>query len=372
MKLAWKNILSDPARSLATVLGISFAVFLMIFLGSLLMGFLRAASKVGDSTDADLWITARGVTCFDFSALLAKRTEDLAHGVPGVASTSRLMVSFPMYRRPDGSHRTVALVGADPGVGSRFPLPLEAGSADAIEPDTAVVDRSDLAALGLSTFPQEAQINRRRVTLLGYREGFSSFIGCPYVFTSYASGARYARLPAEDGMNVLVRVAPGWPPATVQRALQVRFPEASVWTRDEFSRQSRSFWVIQTGAGGGILIAALMGFLIGTVIASQQIYATTMENIEEFATLKALGASRWFVVRVLLAQALICGVAGCIPGVGLAFPLVDVTQRFIAWIYTPWWLPLVMVPPSLVMCCVAAVLSVRAALNVDPARVFRA
>ena len=372
MRLAWRNILSDRARTLATALGVSFAVFLMIFLGSLLMGFLRASSKVVDSTDADLWITARGVTCFDFSALLSRRTEDLAYGVPGVASISRLIIVFPMYRRPDGRHRMVALVGADPGVGPRFPLPLVHGSAEAMEPDTAVVDESDLTTLGIPSFPQEAQVNRRRITLLGQRKGFSSFIGCPYVFTSYESAARYGRLPAEEGMNLLVRVAPGWAPEEVRKMLAARFPEASVWTRDAFSRQSRKFWVIQTGAGGGILMAALLGFLIGTVIASQQIYATTMENIAEFATLKALGASRWFVVRVLLAQALICGVAGCIPGVALAFPLVHLTQRFIAWIYTPWWLPVLMVPPTLIMCCAAAVLSVRAALNVDPARVFRA
>jgi putative ABC transport system permease protein len=372
MRLAWKMILSDRARSLATALGIAFSVFLMVFLGSLLMGFLRASSKVIDSTDADLWITARGVTCFDFSALLARRTENLAYGIPGIAATSRLMIAFPMYRRPDGSHRMVALVGADPGVGRGFPLPLTPNSAEAMEPDTAVVDRSDLVTLGITAFPQEAQVNRRHITLLGYREGFSSFIGCPYVFTSYESAARYAGLPGEEGMNILVRVAPGWQAGAVKKLLQVRFPEASVWTRDEFSRQSRTFWVIQTGAGGGILIAALLGFLIGTVIASQQIYATTMENIEEFATLKALGASRWFVVRVLLAQALICGVGGSVPGVALAVPLVRLTQRFIAWIYTPWWLPVLMVPPSLIMCCAAAILSVRAALNVDPARVFRA
>jgi hypothetical protein len=44
-----------------TVAGIGFAAFFMIFQGSLLAGFLRAASKVVESGDADLWIAARGV-----------------------------------------------------------------------------------------------------------------------------------------------------------------------------------------------------------------------------------------------------------------------------------------------------------------------
>src|SRR5947199_103904 len=45
MKLAWQNIVHDRARFSVTVLGVSFAVFLMVFQGSLLPGFLRAALR---------------------------------------------------------------------------------------------------------------------------------------------------------------------------------------------------------------------------------------------------------------------------------------------------------------------------------------
>ena len=71
MKLALQNILHDRIRFAVASIGIAFAAFLMTFQGSLLNGFLTAASKVVDATDSDLWITARGVTCFDFSARLA-------------------------------------------------------------------------------------------------------------------------------------------------------------------------------------------------------------------------------------------------------------------------------------------------------------
>jgi len=66
MKLAWQNIIHDRARFSVTVLGVSFAVFLMVFQGSLLVGFLRAASRLIDSSDSDIWITARGVQAFEF------------------------------------------------------------------------------------------------------------------------------------------------------------------------------------------------------------------------------------------------------------------------------------------------------------------
>ena len=142
--------------------------------------------------------------------------------------------------------------------------------------------------------------------------------------------------------------------------------------RAEFSKRSQMYWLTQTGAGGSILVAALLGFLIGMVVVSQTIYATTMENIEEFATLKAMGASKWFIIRVVLSQALVCGAVGCILGLLAAMPVIDHVRGFIAWIYTPAWLPVLMVVPSLMMCCLAAIASIRAALAVEPARVFRA
>ena len=118
--------------------------------------------------------------------------------------------------------------------------------------------------------------------------------------------------------------------------------------------------------------AAILGFLVGMVIVSQTIYATTMENLEEFETLKALGATRWYIIRIVLTQALICGAIGCALGVAVTFPLVQEARKAIPWVETPWWLPAGMIGPSLMMCCAAAIASIRAALTVEPAKVFRA
>ena len=79
MKLALANLLHDRMRMLVTTLGIAFAVFLMIFQGSLLCGFLRAATKLINATDSDLWITARGVACFDFAAPFSQRVLQILH-----------------------------------------------------------------------------------------------------------------------------------------------------------------------------------------------------------------------------------------------------------------------------------------------------
>jgi len=53
-----------------TVLGVCFAVFLMIFQGSLWPASWRAAFASHDASDSDIWITARGVQAFEFGTTL--------------------------------------------------------------------------------------------------------------------------------------------------------------------------------------------------------------------------------------------------------------------------------------------------------------
>ena len=97
-----------------------------------------------------------------------------------------------------------------------------------------------------------------------------------------------------------------------------------------------------------------------------------MEHIEEFATLKALGASHGFVMRVIVSQAVACGVAGYLLGVVVSAPVIHQVGSAIPWLVTPSWLPLAILPLALSICILASIISVRAALAVEPARVFRA
>jgi putative ABC transport system permease protein len=370
MKLALYNIVYDRIRFLVAITGIAFAVFLMIFQGCVLNGFLTAASQIVDAANSDLWVTARGIACFDFPARIERRFVEMCRMDPGVASTRRMCMGFAEFRKPGGLHQIVALIGADPDTASRLPVATVSGSA-ALENQGVLIDTTAAALLNVPTFPWETEINGRRARVVWKVDGFSSFLGSPYVFSSYSDAARYLSFGPEDGMYVLLRLKPGFSPAEVKNALQSRMPDVQVWTNEEFSRQARTYWLQQTGAGGTVITSAVLGFVIGMLIVSQAIYAVTMEHIEEFATLKALGASRSYVARVVLTQALACGVVGCTVAAAIAGPIVHAASTAVAWIRMPWWLPAAMFVPGLIMCSVASLVSARKAMIVDPAEVFR-
>lgn len=372
MKLALQNILHDRRRFSVTVLGVSFAVFLMVFQGSLLAGFLQAASRLIDASDSDIWITARGVQAFEFGTALESRVREMAAGVPGVTETGRVCMAFAVYRTPVGKQQVVALVGADPSIGDRFPVPNRHESAGQMSPDAVLYDVSDRKQIDVDALPAEIEINRHRASIEREIRGYGAFLGVPFLFTSYRNAIRYMGFGPDQAMYIVLRVDNKYSLWQVQQSLKQRLPEVDVLTQNEFAHKSRMYWTIKTGAGGAILTAAVLGFLIGLVVVSQTVYANTMENIEEYATLKALGASQGYVARVVLTQALICGVIGSTLGLLAVIPSISYAKSLIPWISAPWWLPGAMVVPSLAMCSLASIVSVRTALTVEPGRVFRA
>jgi putative ABC transport system permease protein len=372
MKLAWHNLIHDRVRFLVTIIGIAFAVFLMVFQGSLLTGFLRAAGKGIDTTDSHIWITARGVDCFEFATVLPKRFREIAMGVQGVESVHRIVVGYAAWKKPSGKSQLVLLIGAEPGVGRRFPIPRFNQNEEVIIPEAMLIDQSNMDTLEVFTTPVDLEVNNSRAKAVKIISEFSSFFGAPYVFTDYNDAVRYLRLGNEETFYLIVRVREGNDVEKVKQELRREIPEADIWTRQEFSERAQLFWVVKTGAGGALLTSAFLGFLVGLVIVSQNIYATTMENIEEFATLKAIGASRSYIRRVVLIQALASGIVGSIIGLIAVYPASEAIRGTIAWIYTPWWLPVGMIAMGLLMCSLASIISIRKALAVEPAKVFRA
>src|SRR6201993_5433588 len=230
MKLAWQNIVHDRARFSVTVLGVSFAVFLMVFQGSLLVGFLRAASRLIDASDSDIWITARGVQAFEFGTPIEGRVREMAAGVPGVLETSRVCMAFAVYRTPTGKQQVVALVGADRNVGERFPVPEVPGSPEGMSPDAVLYDVSDRDLIQVTAMPAEVEINRHRASIERQIEGYGAFLGVPFLFTSYRNAIRYLGFGPNDAMYIVLRVNKGASVLDVKQSLQERLPEVDVLT----------------------------------------------------------------------------------------------------------------------------------------------
>lgn len=282
------------------------------------------------------------------------------------------MATWTPLVKPGGDRTMILLVGLEEPFFGRVPNPRQFARLANTDRGGLVIDETDVANLGLTDDRRQVEVNGRRAEVVHVARGFSSFLGTPLVFADYPDARDYLNLPAERVSFVLGQLEPGADPKVTVSWLQQRLPDAEVWTRAEFSTQSRLYWLIQTGAGGALSLAALLGFAIGLVIVSQTIFAITVEYVDEYATLKAIGAPPALIRRVVRIQALACGGAGAALGLLAAGPAMLLARRMVTWAELPWWLYPVVLICVVGLCLLAARMAARPALEVEPGRVFRA
>jgi putative ABC transport system permease protein len=372
-RLAHRNLLHDKARFAVTLAGIAFAIVLVVVQLGLFIGFTLTTSSVIDHSGADVWICARGVQYFEVGFPLPERKRYLILATPGVVAAAKYIVKFTTWRCPDGAQKNVEIIGFDLESHLGAPWHLTAGSLEGLRaPDSILIDEFYAPELGVSRVGDLAEINGYRARIVGFTSGHRSFTTTPFVFTSLKNALNYTSSREDEPTFLLVRAGDGTAPQALKARLAQLLPDVDVNTTSEFSAKTRRYWLFTTGAGIALLVAALLGLLVGTAIVGQTIYAITVDHLRDFGILKAIGASDAYVYGVIIEQAVISAVVGYVLGIAASFALMHFSRNAGAMIIAPWQLIASMFFLALVMCIGASVISIHKVTRLDPAMVFKA
>jgi putative ABC transport system permease protein len=370
--LALRNLLHDRVRLAVTLVGILFSIVLVAVQLGLYLGSSRMITANIARSNADLIVTTFGAKSFeDGGILLGDRERHQALATPGVASVVPIVVAFAEWRKPEGGSSRVVLIGADADDQGLVPWSLTKGTIEDIKsPDAIAVDQSYLGELGINGVGDTAQVANGRVKIKALTEGIRSFTQSPYAYTTLNRARQLLGVDDDKSTFLLVKLAPGANVAEVQKDLGKRLDSADVLTKDEFESRSLKQWLFRTGAGLALIGGAILGSLVGTVIVAQTLYSSTKDHIHEFATLRALGSSRGYIYKVILAQAALSAIMGYILGMIIALLILYLSRNSS--------LPLVMTPGlafwlfalTLFMCAISALSAIVKVTKIDPATVF--
>jgi putative ABC transport system permease protein len=364
--------------------GIVFSVVLIAVMCSIYIGMGACIVAVMDHIEADLWVVPVGSKSFDIPPeLLSGREKYAALSTPGVQSAENIVISLVNWRRlrqgtdTDCASETgscgsvsVLLVGFDTGVNKSLPWDLTEGTiADLSKPNAVAVDSIYFKDLAVKGIGDRAEINHMQVTIKAVTRGIRSFTTLPYVFTTFASARPLVNAESGQGSFTLVRLAPGSDPEEIRESLQALLPDAEVVSHQVFRNRSHDYWLFETGAGAGLIAGMVLAVIVGVVVVAQTLYASTKEHLNEFATLRALGASAGFLGTVILWQAVLSAIMGYALGIVVSqiviYFLRDVLP--IAMSFTLGWGLLVL---TIGMCLFAAVSAIYKVIRIDPAVVF--
>jgi putative ABC transport system permease protein len=372
VKLASRNLLQDRLRFIATIIGIVFSIILVSIQMGLFLSFERMVTTMIDHAPGDLWVVSLGTKCFEDPSLLDEHDQTRALAVTGVAEATPVLVGFAQWAVPTGGTTPVFIIGSSTAGPGLHPWDLVDGNpGDLAAPNAVAIDRTYYGRLGVTQIGNSVEIRERPARVAAITNGIRSFTTTPYVFTTLEHAQAYMGITPNKVSYLLVRVKPDTDISAVRQRLLKDLPKVEVLTPEEFRSRSRQFWLFGTGAGAALFAGALLGAIVGTVIIAQTLYSSTKDHLSEFATLRAIGSSSWYIHKVIISQALLSAVIGFSVAACIDLIIVEATAESA--------LPIVMTPIltlglfllTVLMCIASAVAAIMQVLRIDPAVAFK-
>lgn len=372
--IAWRNLVHDRVRLAVTLIGIAFSTILMGLQLGMLLNFMHTTSTIVDHAGADLWVAAHGVRSVDLATPLEQRRRFQSLDIDGVSIAEPYLLQFAFWKKADGIRETVIIVGVDPHAEMGMPWAMLPGRSihDALSmPNGVIIDRLYAEKLGVTSLDQLVEIDDHRARVTGFTDGIRTFTQSPYVFTSLRNARLLSNRSDDDITYVLIRLAQGQPADAVREVLSARMPDVDVLTPGEFSTKSRNYWLFTTGAGTTMIGSSILALLVGVVIVAQTLYASTMDRLPEYATIRAMGGTRTYLYKIVIKQAVIGGLLGYLIGIVAVVFLAYLARNSSASPEVPLSLASGIGVTTVLMCVAASLVSMNKVTSIDPVKVFR-
>jgi putative ABC transport system permease protein len=371
--LALKLLVNDRAKFYSVVIGITFAVFLMVQMTSMFAGVLQRSSSTVTNVGATIWVMDPAVNTVANTIPLPDYLADAVRSMHGVRYAVPLYSGGGLAKLADGTFQPVNILGLDDT--SLYGRPaLEKGRIEDIygENGFIVVHDAEFHKLGNPDMGAEFELNDHRAVIVGIaRVASSGLFGVPTLYTTYDRALQY--LPQTRFTTSYVLVEP-------KTAADIPRIEASVaklgylaLTKRQFDDRIARFYTFQTGFGVSMLVMTVVSFIVGLSISGQTFYTFVLENIDKFGALKAIGAQGRELVYMILFQAGFTGVVGYGCGVGLCALVIEGARLRMpdyAAVITYGNLGLAFVM-MLVIAGGSSVVAARKVLGIDPFEIFR-
>lgn len=393
------NLISQPTRAIVSILGVAFAL-LLIFMQ---LGFRGAvgntATIVYGKLSGELVMRSPDYVHLYEPRTIERAWMNLVASHPDVERVDPFFITLQRWQNPvrnencteappDGSFRTVGMMGIqiDRPV---IQLAELSEKLDAIkDPNAMLVDRATRAEYGPENCKEFSDADISKETGLGGKS--TRISGHFQLGTGLATNGAVLVSDVGFGMRAgidvrqrvslgLVHLKPRRDPTAVRASLTAWMKERDprsekalqILTITEQKAWERRRWLNETPIGMIFSMGVVLSFFIGAAIVYMVLATDVASRLPEYATLKAMGYSPFYLAQTVLRQAWLLAVFGYLPAFILSIVLYKVTASLSG-------IPTFMTSPravgvfglSFLMCTLAGLLAIRKLLKADPASLF--
>jgi putative ABC transport system permease protein len=377
--VALKMLFGDSSKLLGLVFGMAFSTLLICQQASMFVGLMsRTANQISETREPDIWVMDPTVEYAD--TVRPMRDTELARvrGVPGVAWAVPYFRGQAVITTPGAPLQNGFVYGLDDVTLVGLPRVFEIGTPDDLRrPDAIAIDLPGFKKL----WPNDAvaagkviELNDRRAVVVAVLKTLPPFQTQPLVYTRYSQALTYTNNGRNQMSYVLAKAAEGKSAEDVAQAIK-RHTGLKAVPADDFRWATISYYLRNTGIPINFGTVVVLGAIVGIAVVGLTFNMFVVENLKQYAALKAMGVTNSRLIGMVTLQAGVVGVIGYTLGIAvtaLFFEMATASPTsFFRGFYLPWQIALGVAGVAMTIMLLTAVFSLRRVLVVDPALVFR-
>jgi putative ABC transport system permease protein len=378
LSVALKMLFGDKVKYLGLVFGVAFATLLITQQSGVFVSLMaRTASVILDAEEVNIWVMDPGVEYIDTVRPLRDGDLPRVRGVEGVAWAAPMFKANGLLRTANGRISTASIIGVDDATFIGMPRRFVLGDADTLRgPDAVALDvlGHDLIWPGQPLqIGQIVELNDRRAVVAAIVDSQPAFATTPVIYARYSSAIQFVPAGRNQMSFVLARSDTGQQPETVARRI-TRETGLQALSSSEFQWKTIMWTINNTGIPTNFGVVIVLGVIVGVAIVGLTFNMFIMENMKQYAALKAIGVTNGQIVSMVLLQAAVIGVVGYSIGLGLASLFFETAAKnapSLKGFWLPWEIASAVAVIAAAIMILATLIGLRRVLVVDPAVVFR-
>ncbi|WP_009543806.1 ABC transporter permease DevC [Crocosphaera subtropica] len=379
--LAWLQLTHEKTRLLVALAGITFADVLMFMQLGFRDALFDSSVKLHQSLDGDIFmLNSKTDTLTGIRSFSQRRLYETL-GVDQIETVTPVYIGVSTWKNPLARKtRNILNVGLNPDKNVIILPEVQEKISVTKQQDVVLYDRLSRKEFG--PIPElfesgetvKTEVGNRQIRVGGLFSVGTSFGADGTIITSDVNFLRL--FPDRKKGLIDIGVIKLKSEADLDKNLEFlrknfNYEDISFYSKKEFIQHEKKFWRTRTAIGFIFTLGTIMGFIVGTVIVYQILYTDVADHLPEYATLKAMGYTDFYLLTVVFQEAIILGIIGFIPGVSFSMllyynaakatglPIMMVTSRAI--------MVLIL---TILMCCISGIIAVGKLRAADPADIF--